>query len=101
MVLRSLREYQIFVMPAWIASIQARKDASADIHVKLDSTTPCWNDAIVGCAELTEVNGGREDHEVEQFKQRWKTENQRDPNSSCFSYYYARRFSRLGQILPA
>ena len=22
------------------------KDASGDIHVKLDSSTPCWNDAI-------------------------------------------------------
>jgi hypothetical protein len=42
-------------MPAWIADIQARKDASGDIHVKLDSSAPCWNDAIVGCAELTEV----------------------------------------------
>src|SRR4029077_4793539 len=37
---------QIFVMPAPIASIQARKDASANIHVNLDSSTPCWNDAI-------------------------------------------------------
>jgi hypothetical protein len=37
---------RISVMPAWIAGIQARKDASGDIHVNLDSTTPCWNDAI-------------------------------------------------------
>ena len=60
-------EVQTFVVPALIASIQARKDASGDIHVKLDSSTPCWNDAIVGCAEVTEVKGGREDHEVEKF----------------------------------
>jgi hypothetical protein len=39
---------QIFVMPAWIAGIQARKDASGDIHVNLDSSTPRWNDAIEG-----------------------------------------------------
>ena len=25
-----------------------RKDASGDIHVSLDSSTPCWNDAIEG-----------------------------------------------------
>jgi hypothetical protein len=36
----------IFVMPARIAGIQARKDASGDIHVNLDSSTPCWNDTI-------------------------------------------------------
>src|ERR1700745_4306416 len=35
-----------FVMSAWIAGIQVRKDASGDIHVNLDSSTPCWNDAI-------------------------------------------------------
>jgi hypothetical protein len=37
-------------MPAWIAGIQIRKDASGDIHVSLDSSTPCWNDAIEGSA---------------------------------------------------
>ena len=37
-----------FVMPAWIAGIQVRKDACGDIHVNLDSSTPCWNDAIDG-----------------------------------------------------
>jgi hypothetical protein len=37
---------QIFVMPAWIAGIQVRLDASGDIHVNLDSSTPCWNDAV-------------------------------------------------------
>ena len=36
-------------MPAWIAGIhQVRKDASGDIHVSLDSSAPCWNDAIEG-----------------------------------------------------
>jgi hypothetical protein len=34
------------VMPAWMAGIQTRKDASGDIHVSLDSSTPCWNDTI-------------------------------------------------------
>jgi hypothetical protein len=36
---------QIIVMPAWIAGIQVRKDASGNIHVNLGSSTPCWNDA--------------------------------------------------------
>jgi len=35
---------QMFVMPAWIAGIQVRKDASGDIHVNLDSSIPCWNE---------------------------------------------------------
>ena len=39
---------QIIVMPAWMAGIQVRKDASGDIRVGLDSSTPCWNDAIEG-----------------------------------------------------
>jgi hypothetical protein len=43
------------VMPAWIAGIQVRKDASGNIHVNLDSSTPCWNDAIGGLLELTEA----------------------------------------------
>ena len=44
-----------FVMPAWIAGIQARKDASGDIRVDLDSSAPCWNDAIEETQlELTE-----------------------------------------------
>jgi hypothetical protein len=34
------------VMPAWIAGIQFRKDASGDIRVDLDSSAQCWNDAI-------------------------------------------------------
>jgi hypothetical protein len=37
---------RIIVMPAWIAGIHARKDASGDIHVTLDSSTPCWNDPV-------------------------------------------------------
>ena len=39
---------QIIVMQAWIAGIQARKDACGDIHVNLDSSTPYWNDVIEG-----------------------------------------------------
>jgi hypothetical protein len=47
---------QISVMPAWIAGIQVCKDASGNIHVNLDSTTPCWNDAIGGfCFKLIEA----------------------------------------------
>jgi len=41
---------QIIVMPAWIAGMQVRKDASGDIHVNLDSSIPRWNDAIEGAA---------------------------------------------------
>jgi hypothetical protein len=37
-----------FVMPAWMAGTQVRKDASGDIRVNLDSSTPCWNDGIEG-----------------------------------------------------
>jgi hypothetical protein len=38
---------QSFVIPAWMAGTQARKDACGDIHVSLmDSSTPCWNNAI-------------------------------------------------------
>jgi hypothetical protein len=39
---------KIFVMPAWIAGIQLRKDASGDIHVNRHSSIPCWNDPIEG-----------------------------------------------------
>src|SRR5262249_23020154 len=46
---------QIFVMPARIAGIQGRKDAYGDIHVRLDSSTPCWNETIEGC---TKTNRG-------------------------------------------
>jgi hypothetical protein len=34
------------VIPARIAGIQTRRDASEDIRVNLDSSTPCWNDEI-------------------------------------------------------
>ena len=42
------KKMEIFVMPAGIAGIQIRKDASGNIHVNLDSSTPCWNDVIEG-----------------------------------------------------
>jgi hypothetical protein len=47
MILRSPTEDENtdFVMPAWITGIQARRDASGNVHVNLDSSTPCWNDA--------------------------------------------------------
>jgi hypothetical protein len=61
---------KIFVMPAWIAGIQVCKDASGNIHVNLDSSTPCWNDAIEGfCFKLIEAppprifEGAHEEHE--------------------------------------
>jgi hypothetical protein len=44
-----------FVMPTWIAGIQVRKDALGDIHVNLDSSTPCWNDAMGVLVQLTEA----------------------------------------------
>src|SRR5262245_6401682 len=37
---------EIFVMRHGMAGIQIRRDASGDIHFVLDSSTPCWNDAI-------------------------------------------------------
>jgi hypothetical protein len=73
MILRSPTENENadFVMPAWIAGIQIRKDVSGDIRGSLDSSAPCWNDATgVALPEVTEVplcrifKGGREDHEV-------------------------------------
>jgi hypothetical protein len=33
-------------MPAWIAGIQVCKDATGNVRVNLDSSIPCWNDAI-------------------------------------------------------
>ena len=50
MSLRSLTENENgdLVMPALIGGIQFRKDVSEDIRVDLDSSTPCWNDAIGG-----------------------------------------------------
>jgi len=45
-----------FVMPAWIAGIQIRKDASGNIHVNLYYSAPCWNDGIDGpLLEVTEA----------------------------------------------
>ncbi|HEY7320422.1 MAG TPA: hypothetical protein VIE89_22885 [Candidatus Binatia bacterium] len=41
---------QIAVMPAWMAGIQLRKDASENVHVNLDSSAPCWNDQAKGSA---------------------------------------------------
>jgi len=38
----------MFVMPAWITGIQIRRMLPGDIHVSLDSSDPCWNDAIEG-----------------------------------------------------
>ena len=58
MILRSPTkdEKSEFVMPAWMAGIQVRKDASGNIHVSLDSSTPCWNDVIEATPlEVTEV----------------------------------------------
>ncbi len=37
---------QIIVMPAWMAGIQIRNDASGKHPCNLDSSTPCWNDAM-------------------------------------------------------
>ncbi len=62
---------QIFVMPAWMAGTQVRKDASGDIHVNLDSSTPCWNDYYNRgvLLKVTEAppprifKGGHEEHE--------------------------------------
>jgi len=58
MILRSPAENENaeFVRPAWIAGIQVCRDASGDIRVSLDSSAPCWNDAIEGfCFKLTEA----------------------------------------------
>ncbi len=56
MILRSPTKH-IIVMPAWIAGVhQARKDASRNIQVSLDASTPCWHDAIEGALlKLTEA----------------------------------------------
>ena len=58
MRLRSPTEHEkpAFVMPAWIAGIQIRKDASGDIQVDLDSSLPCWNDGIeIAAFKLSET----------------------------------------------
>ena len=38
---------QAIVMPAWMTSIEVRKDGSGNIELNLDSSTPHWNDAIL------------------------------------------------------
>ena len=47
LTLEGEREKEFSVIPARIAGIQTHKDTSGDVHVNLDSSTPCWNDAIV------------------------------------------------------
>jgi hypothetical protein len=37
---------EITDMPARMAGVQARKDATGKVHVNLDFSTPCWNNAI-------------------------------------------------------
>jgi len=62
MILRSPTEHENgdFRHAGMIAGIQVRKDASGDIHVSLDSSTPCWNDAIEGTLlELAESASAR------------------------------------------
>jgi hypothetical protein len=56
MILRSPIENEnaAFVIPAWIAGIQVRKDASEDVRVTLDSSNPCSNDVIEE-VQITEV----------------------------------------------
>ena len=47
---------QPFVMLAWIAGIQIRKDAFGDVRADLDSSPPCWNDGIGGqCFKVREL----------------------------------------------
>jgi hypothetical protein len=69
----------LFVMPAWIAGIQIRKDASGDIHVNLDSSTPCWNDAIEGSANVTEARPARI------FKGERKGRREKEFDGGCFT----------------
>jgi hypothetical protein len=40
-------EMPILLMPAWIAGMRFA-GCLGDIHVNLDSSTPCWNDAMEG-----------------------------------------------------
>jgi hypothetical protein len=35
---------EVIVMPAWMAGIQARRDASGNIHVNLGPGSPCRDD---------------------------------------------------------
>jgi hypothetical protein len=49
---------EVTVMPAWMAGIQIPKDASGDIPVALDSSSPCGNDGIEGVVlELPALRG--------------------------------------------
>jgi hypothetical protein len=51
----------ILVMPAWIAGIQVRQDASGNILVDLDSSS-CWNDVLETASET------RQGHSAPIFK---------------------------------
>jgi len=42
-------------MPGMEAGIQFRRDAPGNVHVNLDSNTPCWNDAIGERLELIQA----------------------------------------------
>ena len=66
MILRSPTkdEKSEFVMPAWIAGIQVRKDAPGDVHVGLDSSAPCWNDGIERPLRSFERNSSRERRDI-------------------------------------
>jgi hypothetical protein len=58
MILRSPTENEnaAFVIPAWIAGIEVRTDASEDVHLTLDSSNPCCNDVIEEVRlQITEV----------------------------------------------
>ena len=62
---------EIFVVPAWIAGIQAAGMPPENIYMNLGSSTPCWNDAIGGVLlEPTEAHsslifkGEHQEHEV-------------------------------------
>jgi hypothetical protein len=47
---------QPFVMLAWIAIIQIRKDAFGDVRVDWDFSPPCGNDGIGGqCFKVREL----------------------------------------------
>jgi hypothetical protein len=59
MILRSPTEHENgdFRHAGMDSRHQVRKDASGNIHVSLDSSTPCWNDAIeAALLEVTEVS---------------------------------------------
>ena len=46
---------QIIVMPAWIAGIQVRKDASGNVHVNLIPALHAGMTQLKGSAKLTEA----------------------------------------------